>query len=150
MIGKYIIRGVDKMQVFGAKMKQITNRVHYLPRGGEVRISRKYCYTLPAGSVAIPADNLIYTKTRKGCFEWRYLPSKDLWVVRHIGDSGTKLTNIDPHNPPINDSATLIVGEQEGNRVHIFLPSPDRPTKSEWRFYTYFFTDVVRKSDLTQ
>ena len=138
------------MQVNGARMKQVKNGVHFLPYGGEVRIGRKYCYTLPAGSMVIPADNLVYVKTRKGCFEWRYIPAKDLWVVRLIGDSGTKLTDIDPLNPPGNNSATLIVAEQEGNRVHIFLPSPNSPTKSEWRFFTYFFNDVIRKSDLTR
>ena len=139
------------MQVNGARMKKVKNGVHFLPHGGEVRIGRgKYRYTLPAGSVVIPADNLVYVKTRKGCFEWRYLSSKDLWVVRYIGDSGTQLTDIDPLNPPGNNSATLIVAEQEGNRVHIFLPSPNSPTKSEWRFFTYFFNDVIRKSDLTR
>lgn len=137
------------MKIHGTNVKQIRNGVYYTLSRSTLSVGR-YRYTIPVKSVVIPENNLVYVKTRKGCFEWKYIPPKDLWVVRLIGDAGTKLTAIDPYNHPGNDGATIIVAEQEGNRVHIFLPSKNSSTKSEWRFYTYFFNDVIRKSDLNQ
>lgn len=136
------------MKIDGTNVKQIRRGVYYARSRSTVNVGR-YRYTIPEKSVVIPEENLIYVRTHKGCYEWKYIPSKELWIVREIGDEGTKITAIDPHNLP-NDDAKIIVTEQDNNKVHIFRASPNGSTTNEWRFFTSFFIDVIRKSDLAR
>lgn len=138
------------MKIYGSKIKQIKKGVHFLPHGGEVRIGRnKYSYTLPAGSVVIPNKNVIYTKSFKGAFEWRYLSQKDFWIVTQIGGNETNFTHINPNNLPDRCLFMMVVDVQEENRVHIFIPSKDGDTITEWRYFSDFFTGIIRNSDIT-
>ena len=61
-----------KMQVNGANVKQIKRGVYYTLSSSTVNVGR-YRYTIPVNSVVIPEENLIYVKTRKGCFAWKYI-----------------------------------------------------------------------------
>ena len=138
------------MRIYGAMIKQVKNGVHFLPHGGEVRIGRnKYSYTLPAGSVVIPRKNVIYTKSFKGTFEWRYLSQKDFWIVTQIGDKDTNLTHINPNDLPDRCLFRMVVDVQEENRVHIFIPTEDGDTITEWRYFSDFFTGIIRNGDIT-
>ena len=82
-------------------------------------------------------------------FEWHYLPQKDFWIVTQIGGIETNLTLIDPHDLPDKCLFRMIAAEQEENRVHIFIPTKNGDTKSEWRFFTDFFTGLIRNGDIT-
>lgn len=138
------------MKIYGSKIKQIKKGVHFLPQGGEVRIGRnKYSYTLPAGSVVIPNKNVIYTKSFKGTFEWEYLPQKDFWIIRQISETETKLTEIDLHNLHDKCLFRMVVAIQEYNRVFVFHPTKDGDTVKEWRYFTDFFTSIIRNDDIT-
>ena len=138
------------MKIYGSRIKQIKNGVHILPCGGQLIIGRnRYSYPLPAGSVVLPEQNLVYTKTFKGAFEWHYLPQKDFWIVTQIGGIETNLTLIDPHDLPDKCLFRMIAAEQEENRVHIFIPTHDGDTKTEWRYFTDFFTGIIRNCDIS-
>jgi len=138
------------MKVYGVQKKQIKNGVHFLPYGGDLKIGRnKYSYTLPAGSVVMPERNVVYTTTFKGCFCWQYLPQKDFWIITMIGGAETKLKELDPDNLTNKCMFRMIVAEQEENRVHIFIPTHDGDTKTEWRYFTDFFTGIIRNCDIS-
>ena len=121
----------------------------FFPLGGEVRIGGKYCYTLPAGSVVIPKKNVIYTKSFKGTFEGCYLSQKDFWIVTQIGGNETNLMHINPNHLSDRCLFRMVVDVQEENRVHIFIPSKDGNTITEWRYFSDFFTGIIRNSDIT-
>jgi len=138
------------MKIYGVMIKQIRKGVYFATNGGELKIGKnRYRYNLPAGSVVIPDRNLVYTKSFKGTFEWEYLHQKDFWIIRQIGGAEIKLTKINPNNIPDDCLFRMVVARQECNRVFVFYPTENGDTIKEWRYFTDFFTGLIRNEDIS-
>ena len=111
--------------------------------------SNTFSLTSEQYSVVIPDRNLVYTKSFKGTFEWLYLPQKDFWIIKQISETETKLTEIEPNNLPEKCLFQMVVAEQHENKVFVFIPSKNGDTVKEWRYFTDFFTGIIRNSDIS-
>lgn len=137
------------MVLHGTNVRQIRKGVYFATNGREVRIGKnRYQYSLPKGSVVIPKQNLVYIKMFKGVFEWQYLPQKDYWIIKQIGGSGAKITDIDLKNLPDKCLFQMVVAIQECNRVFVFYPTENGDTITEWRYFNDFFTGIIRNGDI--
>ena len=135
------------MQIHCPKIKQITRGVYYISDKSVAEIGN-YKIDLPKKCYAIPAQNLIYIHNRRGQYVWQYISRKGIWAIWQI-EPTTKKQIGDVIMAVKTMPLTMIVAKQEGNKAAVFLPVIDGTGKttlhSEWRYYTHFFYDLIRK-----
>lgn len=131
------------MRIHSIKKKQVKNGVYYLKYGGEISVA-DYHYSIPQKSVVIPDKNMVLICLHKGNYVWQYVQAKSIWTMRYFsqGITGSILDMI-KHTP-----FDLVVEKHDDNKAFVRMPTfseGKRQMKSEWRYYTYFFNDLVRK-----
>ena len=135
------------MQIHCPKIKQITRGVYYISDKSVAEIGN-YKIDLPKNCYAIPAQNLIFISNRKGQYVWQYISRKGIWAIWQIKFT-TKKQIGDVIMSVKTMPLTMIVAKQEGNKAAVLIPVSDVNGKttlhSEWRYYTHFFNDLIRK-----
>ena len=137
------------MRIYGQKFKQIKNGVYKFRRRGEIIVS-DYHFSLPLNSIVVPDRNLVFTSLYKGCFAWKYTQCRDTWVMWRLAQTNGKDMDITDAVRIIDKKAAdMIVEKNEGNKALVMIPSKiDGKTVMtiEWRYYTYFFRDIIRNN----
>lgn len=135
------------MRIYGQKIKQVKNGVYKLSGRGEIIIS-DYRYSLPLASIVVPEKNMVFTFNKKGTYAWKYSPCRDSWQMWKF--SKTKERGMDIRNAfKITDSKAfdMMIERPEGNKALVMLPKNYEGKTvicKEWRYFTYFFRDIVR------
>ena len=134
------------MIVHSQKMKQVKAGLYHIMLNSIADIGT-YRFALPKDCYTIPNENLVYLHNRKGSFVWQYIPRKSIWKMWQLDSNNTKPL-IDVIRSTIIKPYHMIVVRQEGKQVLIMIPTIKNGRNTlycEWRFFTDFFEDIVRK-----
>lgn len=131
------------MKINTVKSKQIKNGVYVLHHGGEV-VAANRRYALPPQSVVIPSNNMVIITTCRGDYVWQYVERQDVWRIWRISSDSIKDAIDSVKYKPFD----MAVKKNEGDKALMIIQRNKKEKtryKQEWRFYTKFFFDLVRK-----
>lgn len=131
------------MKINTVKSKQVKSGVYVLHHGGEV-VAANRRYTLPQNSIVIPSDNIVLLKTYKGDYAWQYITNQDMWRIWRISSDNIRDAIDSVKNKPFDMAVIKIEGNKALMRISEIKAGNNR-CKTECRFYTSFFKDLIRK-----
>lgn len=131
------------MKINTVKCKQIKNGVYNLKNGGEI-VAANRRYTLPQNSIVIPSDNIVLLKTYKGDYAWQYIANQDMWRVWQISSDNINDAIDSVKTKPFDMTVIKIEGNKALMRISE-INAGNKKCKTEYRFYTSFFKDLIRK-----
>ena len=137
------------MRINGPKVKQIKKGVYDVEKNGTLEVG-KYTYVLPSKTVVAPSHNLVIVSNYRGNYVWNYNSERSIWKIWKLTD--TKQQSITDAIQETNKrSFDFIVTRVEGNKALVYYPvllddELNWKIKKEWRFFTNFFNDIVRKT----
>ena len=131
------------MKINTVKSKQVKSGVYVLHHGGEV-VAANRRYTLPQNSIVIPSDNIVLLKTYKGDYAWQYITNQDMWRIWRISSDNIRDAIDSVKNKPFDMAVIKIEGNKALMRISEIKAGNNR-CKTECRFYTCFFKDLIRK-----
>ena len=68
------------MKINTVKSKQIKSGVYVLHHGGEI-VAADCCYPLPKNSIVVPKNNIVFVKTHRGTYAWKYVSHQKTWRI---------------------------------------------------------------------
>lgn len=131
------------MKINAVKYKQVKKGVYALQYGGEIVVAN-YQYNLPPKSVVMPGNNIVIVTAYKGNYAWRYIDKQDVWRIWQISSDNIKDAIYSVKYRPFD----MAVKMYEGNKALMMIRRSRGETtrySQEWRYYTKFFSDLVRK-----
>ena len=124
--------------------KQIKNGVYDLKNGGEIVVAN-FRYNLPPKSIVMPKSETVIVTTCKGDYVWQYIAHQDIWRVWRLLSADNINDAIDSvKSKPFDMAVIKIEGNKALMRISEIKAGNNR-CKTECRFYTSFFKDLIRK-----
>lgn len=136
------------MKINSVKCKQIKKGVYDLRHGGEI-VAADVRYTLPQNCTVVPKKNIILITTYNSAYAWQFITHRNEWRVWRISSK----ERLDEAIQTVYSAAfDMVIERHEGNKALMMIPANKcgKPMhKHEWRYFTSFFLDLVRKDNST-
>ena len=133
------------MKINTVKSKQIKSGVYVLHHGGEI-VAADCRYPLPKNSIVVPKNNIVFVKTHRVTYAWKYVSHQKTWRISQLSSVESIEKAIQTVDSVIFD---MVVETDEGNKALMLIcknSSGNNTCKHEWRYYTKYFIDLVRSS----